>query len=82
MGSCVQRVRGKHGRGSTVAKHKSVLIGAGAVLPYVDKKGQRGERAGRLRRSLLKDAGEISMRGFLIENIQAGSILRTEGWHG
>ncbi len=74
--------KGKQGRGSPAAKHKSLLIGAVEVLPYTDKKGKQCERAGRLRLSLLKDAGEISIRGFLIENIQAGSTLRTDGWRG
>lgn len=43
--------KGKPGRGSTTAKHKSLLIGAVEVLPYEDKKGKRCERAGRLRLS-------------------------------
>lgn len=74
--------KGKQGRGSTTAKHKSLLIGAVEVLPYEDKKGKRCERAGRLRLLILKDAGEISIRDFLTENIQAGSTLRTDGWRG
>jgi hypothetical protein len=35
-----------------------------------------------LRLSILKDAGEMSIREFLTENIQAGSTLRTDGWRG
>jgi hypothetical protein len=74
--------KGKQGRGSTAAKHKSLMIGAVEVLTYEDKKGKRCERASRLRLSILKDAGEISIRDFLMRNIQAGATLRTDGWRG
>lgn len=74
--------KGKPGRGSTAAKHKSLLIGAVEVLPYEGKKGKRCERAGRLRLSILKNAGEHSIREFLTDNIQARSTLRTDGWRG
>jgi len=76
------RAKGKPGRGSTAVPHKSLLIGAVEVLPYATKKGKRGERAGRLRLSILKNAGEHCIRDFLTENIQAGSTLRTDGWRG
>ncbi len=74
--------KGKPGRGSTAAKHKSLLIGAVEVLPDEDKKGKRCERAGRLRLSILKNAGDHSIREFLTDNIQARSTLRTDGWRG
>jgi len=66
----------------TAAKHKSLVIGAMEVLSYENKKGKRCERAGRLRLSTLEDAGEVSIRHFLTENIDAGSTLRTDGWRG
>ena len=72
----------KRGRGVIAARHKSLVIGAVEVLSYLDKKGKRCERAGRLRLSILDDAGEISIRNFLTQNIEAGSTLRTDGWRG
>jgi len=74
--------KGKRGRGVTAAKHKTLVIGAVEVLTYEDKKGKRCERAGRLRLSTLDDAGEVSIRHFLTQNIEAGSTLRTDGWRG
>jgi hypothetical protein len=74
--------KGKRGRGVTAAKHKTLVIGAVEVLTYEDKSGKRGERAGRLRLSTLDDAGEMSIRHFLTQNIEAGSTLRTDGWRG
>lgn len=74
--------KGKRGRGVTAAKHKTLVIGAVEVLTYEDKKGKGCERAGRLRLSTLDDAGEVSIRHFLTQNIEAGSTLRTDGWRG
>lgn len=74
--------KGKQGRGSTAAKHKSLIIGAVEVLKYEDKKGKRCERAGRLRLSILENAGEVSIRDFLTQNIAISSTLRTDGWRG
>jgi len=72
----------KRGRGVTVAKHKTLVIGAVEVLSYEDKKGTHCERASRVRLSTLGDAGEVSIRNFLTHNIEAGSTLRTDGWRG
>lgn len=74
--------KGKRGRGVAAAEHKALVIGAVEVLTYEDKKGKRCERAGRLRLSTLDDAGEVSIRHFLTQNIEAGSTLRTDGWRG
>ena len=74
--------KGKRGRGVTAAKHKTLVIGAVEVLTYEDKSVKRGERAGRLRLSTLDDAGEMSIRHFLTQNIEAGSTLRTDSWRG
>lgn len=74
--------KGKRGRGVTAAKHKTLVIGAVEVLTYADKKGKRCERAGSLRLSTLDDAGEVSIRHFLTQDIEAGSTLRTDGWRG
>jgi Zn ribbon nucleic-acid-binding protein/transposase-like protein len=74
--------KGKQGRGSTAAKHKSLIIGGVEVVVYKDKKGNRRERAGRLRLSTLEDAGAVSIRDFLTHNVETGSTLRTDGWRG
>lgn len=74
--------KGKKGRGVAAARHKTLVIGAVEVLTYDDKNGGRCERAGRLRLSVLNDAGEISIRHSLIHNIETGSTLRTDGWRG
>jgi transposase-like protein len=74
--------KGKRGRGSTASKHKSLIIGAVEVLKYEDKKGKKCERAGRLRLSVLDDAGAVSIREFITENVTLGSTLRTDGWRG
>ena len=75
-------VKSKRGRGVTVAKHKTLVIGSVEVLSCQDKKGEPCERAGRLRLSILEDAGEVSIRDFLTQNIDPGSTLRTDGWRG
>jgi len=72
----------KRGRGVTAAKHKTLIIGAVEGLTYEDKKGQRRERAGRLRLSTLEDAGAVRIREFLTQNVEVGSTLRTDGWRG
>lgn len=74
--------KGMKGRGVAAAKHKTLVIGAVEILTYKDKKGERCERAGRLRLLVLEDAGEISIRHFLTHNIETGSTLRTDGWRG
>jgi transposase-like protein len=74
--------KGKRGRGSTSAEHKSLVIGAVEVLVYEDKEGKRKERAGRLRLSMIDDASEDSLGPFLTNNIEAKSRVRTDGWPG
>jgi hypothetical protein len=71
--------KGKRGRG---ASHKSLIIGAVEVLTYNDKEGKRRERAGRLRLTIIPNATEKSLGGFLTKNIQAKSRIRTDGWPG
>jgi transposase-like protein len=72
----------KRGRGVIAEKHKSLVIGAVEVLPYENKNGKHCERAGRLRLLILDNAGEISIRNFLTQNIEVSATLRTDGWRG
>jgi len=41
--------KGKHARGVAAHPNKSLVFGAVEILEYVDPKGNRRERAGRLR---------------------------------
>lgn len=74
--------KGKRGRGVTAAKYKSLIIGAVEVITYENKQGKRCERAGRLRRSTVDNAGAVTIRDFLTQNVEAGSTVRTDGWPG
>ena len=42
-------IKNKQGRGVRHGTHKSLVVGAVGVIPYVDKKGDAREKAGRLR---------------------------------
>ena len=61
---------GKRGRG---AEGKSLVVIAVEIL----KKG-----TGRVRMSLISDASKKSLKKFIIENIETGSNLITDGWKG
>ena len=74
--------KSKRGRGVAAAKNKSLVIGAVEVLSYQDKQGERRERAGRLRLSILDDASAESIRGFLTQKIEPRTTVRTDGWLG
>ena len=71
--------KGKRGRG---AGNKSLVVGAVEVLVYEDKNGDRCERAGRLRLSMIPDASEESLGSFLTDNVMPKSRVRTDGWRG
>jgi transposase-like protein len=74
--------KGKRGRGSASAEHKSLVVGAVEVLVYRDQENKRKERAGRLRLQLISDATEESLGLFLSSNVESGSRVRTDGWTG
>jgi transposase-like protein len=71
--------KGKRGRG---AGNKSIVVGAVEVLVYEDKQGDRRERAGRLRLTLIPDATQESLGDFLAKNVEPKSRVRTDGWKG
>lgn len=73
----------KRGRGVMAAMHKTLMIGAVEVRSHEDNKaGTRCERASRVRPLTLDNAGEASIRNFLMHNIEAGSTIRTDDWRG
>jgi transposase-like protein len=75
-------VKGKRGRGAAASEHKSLVVGAVEVLVYIDAKGKRRERAGRLRLEMIPDATGETLGSFLTQNADAGSRIRTDGWRG
>lgn len=74
--------KGKKGRSSTDADNKSLVVGAVEVLKYKTSTGKVKEKAGRLRLQLIKDATEVSLGSFLMDNIESESRVRTDGWAG
>lgn len=65
------------------AMHKTLIIGAVGVRSHEDNTaGTRCERASRVRTLTLDNAGEASIRNFLMHNIEAGSTIRTDDWRG
>lgn len=74
--------KGKRGRGVGASAHVSLIVGGVEVLVYQDANGKRKERAGRLRLSVITDAGEKSLGDFVEKNVEPGSRLRTDGWPG
>lgn len=74
--------KNKRGRGVVGAPHKSLVVGAVEVIRYVDKKGVKKEKSGRIRLSLIQHADEETIKRFLNDNIQKGSVIGTDGWRG
>jgi len=64
------KISGKQGRGS----ENKVLVGVAVEYD--------GRKLGRCRMSILKDASSDSLHSFIIENIEEGSYLLTDGWRG
>ena len=63
---------GKRGRG---AAGKAIVVGAIEVLARRERK----ERAGRLRLQVVADFSAASLVGFVVNNVEAGSSVRTDG---
>jgi transposase-like protein len=74
--------KGKHARGVAVHPNKSLVFGAVEVLEYVDARGRRCERAGRLRLRKTARANETSIRQFLETTVEAAAVVATDGWAG
>lgn len=63
---------GKRGRG---AAGKVIVVGAVEVL----ERDERKERVGRLRLQVVADGSAESLVGFVVSNVDAGSVVRTDG---
>lgn len=80
------RTRGE-GKG---VHHQAIVVGAVEVRRRRDgdaraAKGapvKRQQTAGRLRLSVVADKTAKSLGGFVRENVEKGSLVRTDGWHG
>jgi transposase-like protein len=75
-------VKGKRGRGVTVAATKTLVFGAVEVSSYTDKHGKATERANRIRLAIARKADEESIGQFLMQNVAERSTIRTDGWKG
>lgn len=65
---------GKRGRG---AEGKKLIVVAVEDLNPLSKKG-----IGRIRLGHVPDASAKSLHGFISENVEQGSLIRTDGWKG
>jgi transposase-like protein len=66
---------GKRGRG---AENKTLVI-----IAVEDKAGHiEGKGIGRIRLKRIADASAESIIGFVTENVESGSVIRTDGWNG
>ena len=74
--------KGKHARGVASHPNKSLVFGAVEVREYVDARGRRRERAGRLRLCKTARADEISIQRFLETNVEPATTVATDGWTG
>jgi len=75
-------VKGKRGRGVTVAATKTLGFGAGEGLSSTDKHGTATERANRIRWAMARKADEESIGQFLMQKVAERSTMRTDGWKG
>jgi len=57
-------------------------VGSVVVIPYVDKKGDAREKAGRLRLAVIQNADEETIGSFLNKNVEPCSEIRSDGWRG
>lgn len=74
-------VKGKSGRGVAAAKTKTLIAGAVEVKSYQKNESEK-ETAGRLRLSVLQNAGEQEIKSFLNENVATESSIKSDGWKG
>ena len=75
-------VRGKRGRAVTDSATKTLVFGAVEVIQYTDKRGENAAKAGRIRLATAAKADEESIGRFLMENVEEGATIRTDGWKG
>jgi len=78
IGGMRRSTPGKTGRGSL---NKVVVVAAVEVVGTQSSK-RRSSRANRLRLRMVPNATEQSLLGFIQDNIEPGSVIRTDGWSG
>lgn len=75
-------VKGKCGRGISKEEANTLVFGAVEVEEYRDSRGRAREKSGRLRLAITERADSKSIRQFMVNNVQAGAIISTDGWQG
>lgn len=75
-------VKGKRGRGVIKLTTKTLVFGAVEIIKYTDKQGNNAEKAARIRLAIAANADEESIENFLSQNVEEGSMVRTDGWRG
>lgn len=75
-------VKGKCGRGINKEEANTLVFGAVEVEEYRDSQGRAREKSGRLRLAITERADSKSIRQFMLNNVQAGTTVSTDGWQG
>lgn len=74
--------QGLKGRGVAKGSHVSLVVGAVEICSFTNKKGERVEKAARLRLKKINNADEKTIRLFLQQSVEKNSHIRTDGWKG
>ena len=69
--------KGRQGRG---AETKALVVCAVELIRWVDKKAQPRTRTGRIRLQVIPDASIASLVPFVMQNVEKGAIIHTDGW--
>jgi len=75
-------VKEKRGRAVTDFLTNTLVFGAIEVISYINTNGEYDEKAGRIRLTTTQNANEKSIEQFLMQNVERGSSIRTDGWKG
>ncbi|MBA7710385.1 IS1595 family transposase ISAlba2 [subsurface metagenome] len=72
----------KRGRAVTDIMNNTLVFGAVEVISYINRNGRYDEKTGRIRLTATQNVNENSIEQFLMQNLERGSIIRTDGWKG
>ena len=61
---------------------KTLIAGVVEIVRFQNKKGEREEKAGRIRLETLRSASEENIGKFLKRNVATGSTVKSDGWRG
>lgn len=67
VGGVGKKIRGRG------AEHKIIVVIAAEV---------RGQGSGRIRMSIVPDVSSVTLHKFILDNVQKGATIRTDGWKG